>query len=677
MKKAFFYICIMMLVITSPVYCIDNEPDGMPDDWETTYGLNTSLDDSLLDMDHDGLTNIIEYQKGTYPNDPDSDNDGLLDGQEVAHSISFDVNTYTPNTQETPVVVSSTDRYLISWSSIDQDGASGGIYSQLFAQTSEKIGSELKVNTTTTGNQYFPMAAQAGDSYLVTWAGKSQTVKSDGKYAQLLDNNGMPTGNEFLIDNYISNLDKPIIASNGSRYAVIGWTNNANNTWDTISANIFASDGTPIATSIQVNSTTSGNHWYPHIASNGSSFMVVWFTDGGQDGDSHGVFGQLIDESGNKIGSQIQINSYTTNSQWYPNVASNGSNYMVVWDSVEQDGDMRGIYGQIISETGDKIGDEILINTTTQHDQYQPSIAAIDSTYLVAWTNHANDTSLRTDVYAQCISGTGIKKGSEFLVNSILSANQNPRNVIAGENYFLVLWDSWDSSSNDTIGLFGSFFDPYGNRIGETFQLTTQLIGNDSVATIGDQFCIAYPKFSVNWDMEAIITNVSFATNPLAPDSDTDFIPDGWEIANILNPLQNDADDDPDNDGLSNLEEHLNNTDPHNPDTDNDGILDSDEITAETDPNNPQSVFAITGISSLPTGNIAVTWSGSDNPSTPYKIRLFNSLDNQGESIDPDNDSVSLSGNKHTWLDEGDNDATTPREAPSSSSMRFYQIYIQ
>ncbi len=52
-------------------------------------------------------------------------------------------------------------------------------------------------------------------------------------------------------------------------------------------------------------------------------------------------------------------------------------------------------------------------------------------------------------------------------------------------------------------------------------------------------------------------------TNPVDTDSDDDGMPDGWEVVNGLNPLENDADEDPDGDGLSNHDEFLNGFDPN------------------------------------------------------------------------------------------------------------------
>jgi YD repeat-containing protein len=52
-------------------------------------------------------------------------------------------------------------------------------------------------------------------------------------------------------------------------------------------------------------------------------------------------------------------------------------------------------------------------------------------------------------------------------------------------------------------------------------------------------------------------------TDPSNPDTDSDQIPDGWEITHGLNPLADDASLDPDGDKYSNLQEYLSGTTPY------------------------------------------------------------------------------------------------------------------
>jgi hypothetical protein len=59
----------------------DTDLDGMPDAWETQYGLNpANASDAATDLDSDGYTNLQEYQLGKNPTlAEDTDSDGIPD----------------------------------------------------------------------------------------------------------------------------------------------------------------------------------------------------------------------------------------------------------------------------------------------------------------------------------------------------------------------------------------------------------------------------------------------------------------------------------------------------------------------------------------------------------------------------------------------------------------------
>lgn len=69
----------------------DTDGDLLPDKWEVDYALNpkspTNQSDTYKDPDEDDLNNLAEYEKGTYPQDPDSDDDLMPDGWEVRYEL--------------------------------------------------------------------------------------------------------------------------------------------------------------------------------------------------------------------------------------------------------------------------------------------------------------------------------------------------------------------------------------------------------------------------------------------------------------------------------------------------------------------------------------------------------------------------------------------------------------
>jgi hypothetical protein len=66
---------------------VDEDHDGFPDDFERSVGLDPARDDSVLDLDQDGLSNEREYFGETLVHVADSDDDGLNDFEELRPGV--------------------------------------------------------------------------------------------------------------------------------------------------------------------------------------------------------------------------------------------------------------------------------------------------------------------------------------------------------------------------------------------------------------------------------------------------------------------------------------------------------------------------------------------------------------------------------------------------------------
>ena len=72
-----------------------------------------------------------------------------------------------------------------------------------------------------------------------------------------------------------------------------------------------------------VNTFTTDTQYHPSVASDGSgNFVVVWSSRGGQDGDNAGIFGRRFNSAGVPLGPEFGVNTYTTDLQGSPSVAS-------------------------------------------------------------------------------------------------------------------------------------------------------------------------------------------------------------------------------------------------------------------------------------------------------------------------------------------------------------------
>jgi len=107
------------------------------------------------------------------------------------------------------------------------------------------------------------------------------------------------------------------------------------------------------------------------------------------------------------------VNTTTADNQVNPAVALLGNgNYVVTWQSFNQEafGLGYGLYGQIYSPGGVKVGSEFHVNTATNFDQSNPSIAATAlGGFVVAYVSAAGAAIQRFDA-------NGVKVGSEHAI---------------------------------------------------------------------------------------------------------------------------------------------------------------------------------------------------------------------------------------------------------------------
>ncbi len=114
------------------------------------------------------------------------------------------VNTNTADKQQYAAIAPFADgsqKYLVSWQSYGEDSDGWGIYAQLMTFDCKAIGSPWKVNTTITSDQTWPrVAVDPTGKFVITWSSLGQDGDNYGIYAQAYDNTATKIGVETKLN---------------------------------------------------------------------------------------------------------------------------------------------------------------------------------------------------------------------------------------------------------------------------------------------------------------------------------------------------------------------------------------------------------------------------------------------------------------------------------------------
>lgn len=272
--------------------------------------------------------------------------------------------------------------HLAVWSSADADRR--GIWAQRYDDDGVAVGPIYRINTDETGGQERPEIIRLDDnSLVVVWTDRdTTTLDFEGHTAQRLTPTGALDGGPFQVD-----------------------TN--------VAANLGGVDpGTQL-------SALADN---PNDPADVSRFVSVWETYN-QDGSLNGIFGQVFNANG-KVGTEFQVNTYTTGAQYRAEVkglADGG--FVVLWQSnagVWGADKSAGIFGQRFDAAGAPVGVEFHVNSTTEDAQEYPQIVAMDDGgFLAVWASGANKTSKSPEdgYYLQRYAADGTTVGEETWID--------------------------------------------------------------------------------------------------------------------------------------------------------------------------------------------------------------------------------------------------------------------
>ncbi len=358
----------------------------------------------------------------------------------------FRVNTYTTSVQRRPAIAKrSNGDFVITWHSDGPDGSGYGVRGQRYSAAGATLGAEFAVNTYTVDYQYWPrMSANSRDTFVVTWSSYGQDASAWGAFGQRFNASGVAQGAEFRTNTY----------TNGYQFLPV-----------------------------------------PAVAASGS-FVVVWssFYPGGQDGSGGAAVGRRYNAAGAAVGGEFIVNTYTTGEQTYAAVGTTpAGSFVVAWQS-PQDGNGYGIVGRRFDASGNPVGSEFIINSTTAGNQIQPAIAVnANGSFVVAW--NSPDGSMY-GLRARLFDASGNAVGADFAVNSYTTGLQYGYHVAAdAQGNFVVSWAS-DTGDGNAYAVFGQRFSAAGARRGAEFRVNTYTTSDQSMSAVASD---VVGNFDVSW----------------------------------------------------------------------------------------------------------------------------------------------------------------------------------
>lgn len=537
----------------------DTDGDGLLDLYEVNNRLDINNNDANVDTDNDGLVNIDEQTHRTDPNNPDSDNDKLNDGDEVHTHRTLPLNRDTDNDKMPDgwevrfafAPLSASDGNT----DFDADGFSNKLEFFLVSDPTDinnvPIIEPWSNHQANAGHNGFIPVTINPANLSTRW---TVTLGDINDMSPAIVDNGkvILTGKDYSNNHTLFNLN----ARNGS----LNWSNTYDNLYSISAPSYFDNKAyiqlkSQASTKLTAIDMVSGDEVF---ASNLRLFADLDF--------SPTILGDAVYLAGYKFNAENGEELWNLNRQYCSSRSEviDSEYYYYFFDGFKIASNETG---EIIASNDEGFEREncaslVYSKTGNVYANINSSIFAFNrQTAEVVWKIPRTDNQNFNGTPAVALGQVYIVKSNSLFVFDEYTGNE--------------LW-SWTPENNDNLRT---------NILVSTNLVFVQDYTNTYAIDLETQQQVwSYPasgKFTLSKEGALFITQnngVVTAIN-LSGDSDGDGIDDWWEdLYGFDSEDEEDALLDTDGDGLNNLEEFQNSTDPQNEDSDRDGLSDFAEV---------------------------------------------------------------------------------------------------
>ena len=389
----------------------------------------------------------------------------------------FPVNNYTDGTQSIVDAASGANGdKIILWVDLARGSAN-------FIQRYNSDGQALQTDEWYIGYGFTRVAMDRGGNFIVVKTASDGS--SDGVYATVYNRNGSVRIPEFRVNsNTYGRQTGGVVAMNAYGEFAIAWSDYASGN-TVVYAKRFAADGAVVAPDAAISNSSYAIQSAMDIGiDKWGEYAVTWYSQIPASNQLD-IWCRRFSPGGSALGSQTRVNTYTSGPQAGNRIAMRPrGDFVIVWESYGQDGDDMGIYAQLYDENGYRVGGEFRVNNTTVGSQQFSDVAmSDDGSFIVSWINdnRINVPSSIPNVYARQYWPTGAPYDDEFLVNTVPDSKSAFFSKIAMDlaGSCIVGWSHFNILTNNQ--------DIYGQRfVLDTLPTVTSLINNQIVSGLTD-----------------------------------------------------------------------------------------------------------------------------------------------------------------------------------------------